>query len=84
MTGVRETCRRGKEVVSWLQSRWLNFGYSLTHSLTTVWKPWVLLVWSSLLAGGPCVPHELIIRPNYTLLNMYSYTVLYCARETYP
>lgn len=53
----------------------------VTHSLIMVWKLWVLLLQSSLLAGTSHVPHELVIKvehkPNYTLLNTYFYTVLY-------
>lgn len=33
MTGVREKCWRGKELVSELQSRYLSMGYSLTHQV---------------------------------------------------
>lgn len=47
----------------------------------------MLLVQSFLLAGGPCVPQELVIRVehklNYTPLNTYFYIVLYRAREMY-
>lgn len=33
MSGVREKCWRGKELVYELQSRYLNMSYSLTHQV---------------------------------------------------
>lgn len=73
MDAVTEKNKRGKKVVSELQSRW---------------KPWVLLLQNPLLAATLHVPQELIIRvehwPNYTLLNRYVYIVLYCVKEMYP